>query len=132
MPLNHGSLPPGQDVGALLPPDPHVALDGLELGLRHDRPLVAGRIERGADPDGLGPLGELCDERVGDRPLDQQPGARRADLAVVEEHTPQRAVHRVVHVDVVEDDRRGLAAQLQRALLDVGGGQLHDPPPDLR
>src|SRR5436309_11483180 len=47
--LHDGAFPARQDVRPLVPADPHVALDGLELRLRYDRPLVAGRIEGGTD-----------------------------------------------------------------------------------
>ena len=35
-----------------------------------------------------------------------------------------------VHVGVLEDDVRRLAAELERRLLDRAGGELHDPPAD--
>ena len=48
------------------------------------------------DPDLLRPPDEVGDEVVGDGLLDDQPGARRADLAGVQEHAGEHVVDRAV------------------------------------
>ena len=67
------------------------------------------------------PALEPLDDLVGDGLLHQQPGARAADVALVEEDAVDDALDRLVDRRVVEDDVRGLAAELQRELL-AGAG----------
>ena len=75
---------------------------------------------------------ELVDQRLGDRLLDEQPRAGAADLALVEVDAVDDALDRLVERRVVEDDVRGLAAELQRQRLVGAGDAAVDPPADLR
>ena len=59
-------------------------------------------------------VGEPVDEHVVDRLLDVDALDRHADLARVDEAAVGARVDRAVHVGVGEDDRRVLAAELQR------------------
>ena len=68
---------------------------------------------------------------VGDRLLHQQPGAGAAHVALVEEDAVDDALDRLVDRGVVEDDVRGLAAQLQGDLLAVPATDLRDGAADL-
>ena len=61
------------------------------------------------------------DDLVVDRLLHEQPGARAADVALVEEDAVDDALDGLVDRGVVEDDVRRLAAELQRQLL-AGAG----------
>ena len=88
-----------------------------------DRPDVGVLVHRITDPQGLHPVLEPLDELLGDRFLDQQPGAGAADLTLVEEDPVDDALHGLVLGGVVEDDVGPLAAQLQGDLA-AGAGQL--------
>ena len=74
--------------------------------------------------------GELCDERVGDRLVDDDPLGRHADLALVHEGAEGGGVHRVVEVGVVEHDQRRLAAEFEQNRLQVPAAVLGDDPAD--
>ncbi|MCO5557596.1 hypothetical protein L7F22_011162 [Adiantum nelumboides] len=71
-----------------------------------------------AEPDQLRAAHHLVDDGVGDRVLDDQPRAGRADLAGVQEHREHHVVDGELEVGVGEDDVRVLPAQLD-------GGALH-------
>ena len=66
-------------------------------------------------------------QRVGE----EQARARLTHLAGVQPAAEERGVDGRVEVGVVEDDDRALAPELQRHLLDRGGGQPHDLASDL-
>ena len=58
-------------------------------------------------------LGEPLDELVRDRPLDDDPARRHADLALVQERAEGRRVDRVLEIGVGEHDQRVVAAELE-------------------
>ncbi len=62
----------------------------------------------------LDPALQLRDDVVGDRLLHEQARAGAADVALVEEDAVDDALDRLVDRRVVEDDVRGLAAELER------------------
>ncbi len=69
------------------------------------------------------PLLEPLDERLRDRLLDQQPAARAADLALVEEDAVDDTLDGLVERGVIEHDVGGLATQLQgQRLVGTGDG----------
>ena len=80
---------------------------------------IAGGQRRGA-------LGELGDEGVGDRLVDDQPLGRHADLALVGEGAEHRRVDRGVEVGVGEHEQRRLAAEFEQHRLQVLGAELGD------
>src|SRR6185436_16662862 len=105
------------DLGALLLPARDQLADLLQLLLRVDRADVRVLVERVADAQrGEAPL-QLADERLGDRLLDEQARARAADVSLVEVDAVDDPLDRLVERAVVEDDVRGLAAELERQLL---------------
>jgi len=65
-------------------------------------------------------------------PLDEHPRARAAVLPGVAEDGAREPVRGVAQVGVGEHDRRRLAAELERHLLDVARGSLPDVTPDGR
>jgi hypothetical protein len=72
--------------------------------------------------------GKLLGERIGHGRVDHDPLGRHADLALVHEGTEGRRLHRLVNIGIVEDDERGLAAELQQTALQVFRCDLrHDP-----
>ena len=66
---------------------------------------------------------QLRDERLVDRLLHEQPRAGAADVALVEVDPVDDPLDRLVERAVVEDDVRGLAAELERQL-DAGAREL--------
>ncbi len=71
-------------------------------------------------------LGQLLDHRVVDLLLHEQPAARAAALALVQEEAEHGPVDRRVQVGVGEDDVGTLAAELERHSLERVGRALHD------
>ena len=123
----------GEQLGAFLAADVDVAQDLLQLLARGLRADHRRRIERVALDDRLGPGDRPLHEAVIDRLVDQRAARAGADLALVEgEH--HEALDRLVEVivvlghDVLEEDVRGLAAELQRDRDQVLAGVLHDQP----
>ena len=84
------------------------------------------RVELVADADRFRALLHLLDELVVELVGHQDARARLADLALVQERAEAGALDGQVHVRVVEDDVRRLAAQLQRHLLHRVRSQAHD------
>ena len=70
-----------------------------------------------------GALGELLDEGVGDRRVDDEPLGRHADLALVGERAEHRRIDRRVEIGVVEHDQRRLAAELEQHGLEMFGAR---------
>ncbi len=83
-------------------------------------------VERIADPQAAGRLGEPRHDLVVDRGLDQEARPRLAALAGRVVDRPHRGGDRLVEVRVGEDDARALATQLQRDALDRVGAEAHD------
>ena len=88
---------------------------------------MAARIAEG---QGRGAGGELLDEGVGDRVVDDDLLGRHADLAGIGEGAEDRGVDRLVEVGVVEDDERRLAAEFEQHRLQVARGGLGDDAAD--
>ncbi len=98
---------------------------GYGLGVDHGAQgrLALARIAYGHGGDlGL----ELGDEGVGDGVDDDDPFGRHADLTLVHEGPEGGGLDRLVEIGVLQHDQRRLAAQLQQAGLEVGGGPLGD------
>ncbi len=93
---------------------------------RDQRADLRLRVERVADLEPARELGELADEVVVQRRLDEHARARLAALARGVVDRPDRAGQRVVELGVGEDEVRALAAELQDQALDPVGGQAHD------
>ena len=83
--------------------------------------IVCG-FERVARRQGLGASDELLEELVVDLALDDDLAGVQADLALVEERPEGRHPHGVVDVDVVEDDHRVVAAELEHRALEGPAG----------
>src|SRR6266511_3807233 len=113
VPLDGDAVAAGDQLGALLLADAHVALHPFELLGGDQRAHVGGRLARGADGDALGDLDQAGDHLVVDRPGDQQAAAGGAHLALVEEDRVDGAVDREVEVGVLQDDVGRLAAELE-------------------
>ena len=111
------------DVGELA--DPGELLGGV------DRADVGVLVERVADAQRGHPALEPLEHLVGDGLLHQQPGARAADVALVEEDAVDDALDGLVDRGVVEDDVGGLAAELEGDLLVGAGDRLGDRPADV-
>ena len=103
------------------------ALDLVRLGLRDQRAHVevvgVGRVAPLDRPD---LVGERGDEPVVDRRAGDDAAGRRAVLARVPVAGRLEDLGRELHVGVVEDDDRGLAAELQVEPLDGAGRDLRD------
>ena len=102
------------DLGELLG-----GVDGADVGVL---------VERVADAQRRHPPLEAVEHVVGDRLLHQQPRARAADVALVEEDAVDDALDRLVDGGVVEDDVGGLAAELEGDLLVRPGDRLRRSP----
>ena len=103
------------------------ALDPLALarGVERAQRRVGGH--RVAEDEALRFAGEAVDDVVVDAFGGEHPGRRRAVLAGVVVAGAGDRLHRRLHVDVVEDDDRRLAAELQVDPLERVGGRLGDP-----
>src|SRR5680860_1526175 len=102
------------------------ALDPLALALRVERPQ--GRVggERVAENEALGFADQAVDDIVVDPFRGQHPGRRGAVLAAVVVAGAGDRLDRGLHLDIVEDDDRGLAAELEVDALERLGGGLGD------
>ena len=119
------------DGGALLLAALDVAHDAVKLDLA-DLGALEGVLGEGiADLVLLGTLLEGLEELVVDALLDEDAGAGAAALAVVEVDAKVDPRDGLLDVGVVEDNVGRLAAELERHLLEVGGGGgLHDGAAD--
>ncbi len=91
-----------------------VAADAVELLPADDGPHVGGFVERIADPEGGQLVGELGEEGLEDRAVEEQARSGGARLALTRHaHSCNHAVHRAVVVGIRKDDGGALAAKLQ-------------------
>ena len=81
--------------------------------VRH-RPHGRGRVERRAEPNGLGRVDQLFDEPVVHRALHKDALGRVADLPRIGERTGADHSGGTIEVAVLEDDRRPVAAELEQ------------------
>src|SRR5262249_33755323 len=116
----------GDDLGA-------VALRGLVIGEHlfavaeaDERSLRRRLVERIAAFQAFGLGLQRVDELVEDRPLDIDALGVEAYLAAIREHRARHAIHRRVEIAIGVDDRRILAAELERDVAHADGGVLHD------
>src|SRR5579884_3833073 len=119
------------DLRALLLARGDELADLLQLGGGVDRAHVGVLVERVADAQGREAPLQLRDERLVDRLLDEEPRAGAADVALVEVDPVHDPLHGLVERGVVEDDVRGLAAELERQLLAAAGELALDRLPHL-
>src|SRR5436305_9404541 len=110
------------DLGALFDAGSDELPDLLELGGGVDRADVGVLVERVADAQRREAALELCDQRLVDGLLDEEARAGAADMSLVEVDPVDDPFDRLVQRGVVEDDVRGLAAELERELL-AGAGE---------
>jgi hypothetical protein len=103
-----------------------VVEDAVTLVGVDDRPHVGVPISSGANHYRLRPGDQPVDELIVQLPGHQCASAGFAYLSGVDEAAVQHPVDGKVEVGVVQDDRRALAAEFERDLLDVPGGQPHD------
>ena len=103
-----------------------VAQHGLHLLLRGQRAEAGLRVHRIAGHHLLRAGGELVDELVLDRLVDEQARSGGADFTLAVEDADRGAADRRFDVGVRQDDVRGLAAEFQRDLLQRVGRALHD------
>ena len=92
------------------------------LGLGDQRAHGDGLVEGVAEDDALGALGEAVEEGVVEAALDEDAGGVGADLAGGVEVAEHGAADGRLEVGVVEDQQRGLAAELEGDRLEAGGG----------
>ena len=90
------------------------------------RPHFGAAIERRPERNRLGLLDHRVHEFLIDRPLHQNPTARRADFALVEKDAEQRALDRDLEIRIGEKDIRRFAAEFQRDFLQRAGRAAHD------
>jgi hypothetical protein len=102
----------------------HALVHQLHRGGRDQRPDDGAVILRIAGGQRLGARDELLQELIGDLALHDDAARVEADLALVEERAERGRAHRIVHVDVVENDHRVVAAQLHRGALQRLAGAL--------
>src|SRR5690606_39931036 len=108
-----GRAGPAGGQGGLVLAGLHVAHHPLVvLGVDQGADLGGG-VGGGPDLDVLGPLHVPGDEVVVDGAVDQDAGGGGAPLPVEGEDPEEGGVQRGLQVGVGEDDRRGLAPQLQ-------------------
>src|SRR5919109_242808 len=98
----------------------HEVVDSLELRPRRDRADADAVVHAVRDLDRAGALGERGDDVVVEALRRVDPLDPRADLAAVVEGAPEEAVCERDGVDVVEQDRRVVAAELEGDTLEVG------------
>src|SRR5918996_1606541 len=115
------------DLGALLLPARDELLDLLELLGRVDRADVGVLVERVADAERAHAPLELADDGLVDRLLHEEARPGAAHVPLVEVDAVDDPLDRLVERRVVEDDVRGLAAELEGELLARSG----DGPLDL-
>src|SRR6266480_7815688 len=89
----------------------------VELLLGVDRPDVGVLVQRIADAKRRQPALELLHDGLVDRLLDEQARAGAADVPLVEVDAVDDPLDGLIESGVVEDDVRGLAAELERELL---------------
>ena len=94
----------------------------VELRGGVDRADVGVLVQRVADAQALHPRPQPPHDLLGDALLQQQPRARAADVALVEEDALDDALDRLVERGVLEDDVGRLAAELERQPA-AGAGQ---------
>ena len=121
-----GRRPADDDRRALAQADLDVVLDPVALLGADERPDLGRLVGRVADLDGAGRLGEQLDDPLVDRALDEDPAPGAAVLPGVVEDAVRRFLRELLEVGVGEHDVRALAAELERDLLHVAGGQPHD------
>ena len=102
-------------------------LHGRERVLVDQRPDDRVHLLRiaGLQPGRLG--GEARGELLGDRPLDDDPPRRHADLPLVQERAERRGRDGVVEVGVGEHDQRVRAAELEHDALQLAARGLGEP-----
>ena len=122
-PCSDGTPPPWRSVAPSCLADRDVADDLLVLRLADQRPHLRFRVERIADADLLGALGQALDEAVVDALLHEDARAVGADLAGRIEIAEHGAADGVFEIGVVEDDQRRLAAKLHRRVLHLRAGE---------
>src|ERR671925_196708 len=110
----------GGDVGAVRDGVGDEVVDSLELRPRRDRADADAVVHAVRDLDRAGALGERGDDVVVEALRRVDPLDPRADLAAVVEGAPEEAVRERDGVDVVEQDRRVVAAELEGDTLEVG------------
>ena len=128
-----GTSAAGKDLRALLLADVDIGEDLRQLlagGLRADHGVGLARI---ALLDRSNPLERPLHEAVIDVRMDQCPARAGADLALVQREHDEAFNHLVEEIvvfsgDVLEEDVRRLAAELQRDRDEVLAGILHDQP----
>src|SRR5437867_2044308 len=105
------------DLGALLLAGIDELANLFELLLRVDRSDVGVLVQWVADAKRREAALQLLDDRLVDRLLHEETRAGAADVTLVEVDAVDDPLDRLVERGVVEDDVRGLAAELERQLL---------------
>src|SRR4029077_14567279 len=112
----------GRDLGALLLAQLDIAGDTGELFVGDQRAHLGIGIEAGAELDRLSHFADPIDHLIKDLFVHEQPRARAAGLALIEEDATRRSGDGALEICIGKHDRRRLAAELQRNLLEVSGG----------
>ena len=108
-----GSSPPEHDAGALLPTGPDVFLDLALVPLSEKGSDVGGLVGGVSDLQARHHLGQRSDDLVVAPVADQDAGLRDTGLPVVHQAGRLQPGHGLGDVGIVENDRRGFAAQFQ-------------------
>ena len=100
--------------------------------MRIDRADVGVFVERIADAQRRDAVAQLAEHLRENALLHEQPRAGAADVALIEEDAADDALDRLIDRRVLEDEVRGLSAELERELLVRPGDGLRDQLARLR
>src|SRR5580700_4616170 len=102
-----------------------------ELLVRDERAKLGLGIETMSDTDLRGTVGNTLHQPIKHALMGIEPRAGGAALPHVEEDRARRAADRDIHVGIGKDDRRRLAAELERDFFQIAGRGLDDQFADL-
>jgi hypothetical protein len=123
-----GTLPAGEETGAVFTGDAEVVVDSVVLLGADERAHVGGHVHGVSDAHSRGERSQAFKELWRDGLLNEPPRSGDAHLTGVVEDPPHGASKGGLEVSVVEDDVRGLAPHLQHDLLERVGCGVGDLP----
>src|SRR5690606_10321398 len=103
-----------------------IVTDLVVLFLRVDGADVGVFVERIADDQGFDAFFQLAHHFTRDTFLDEETGARAANMALIEVDRVDSPLHRLVDGRVLENDVGGFAAKFKRVAFGRAGKRLHN------